>query len=46
MKCKFGFKSYASSDSFSVCQEGQFTPASIKQAIEAIEAKKSEQVVK
>ncbi len=46
MKCKFGFKSYTSSDSFSVRQEGQSTPASIKQAVEASEAKKSEQAAK
>ena len=46
MKCKFGFKSYTSSDSFSVRQEGQSTPASLKQAIEAAEAKKSEQAAK
>ena len=46
MKCKFGFKSYTSSDSFSVRQEGQSTPASLKQAIEAADAKKSEQAAK
>lgn len=39
MKFKFGFKSYTSSDSFTVRSSEQSTPESIKQAIEKQEKK-------
>lgn len=39
MKFKFGFKSYTSSDSFTVRPNGQSTPESIKQEIEKQEKK-------